>query len=328
MLAIGRRGLFLLGTGVILVMPLALGEGYHLHLLNMALIFIILAASLDLIVGLAGLLSLGHHAFFGLGAYTSALLFLHFRMPMWGGMIAGMIVAALAAFLLGALVLKVRGHRFVITTIAFAEILRLVAYNWVDLTRGQMGLPGIHPPVISLPGVGSIHFASKQTFYYLLLLIASASVMIIVKIARSPLGMGLAAVRENEKLAESVGIDVYRHALTAFTVGASFAGLAGSLYAHYIGFVSPDLFYFSYITIMLVMLVMGGMGTIVGPVFGAIIFTLLPEYLRIARAFQLVLFGGTLIVAILFVPGGLVELWERMHNAVAVMKRKTRADHA
>jgi branched-chain amino acid transport system permease protein len=292
MLAIGRRGLFLLGTGVILVMPLALGEGYHLHLLNMALIFIILAASLDLIVGLAGLLSLGHHAFFGLGAYTSALLFLHFRMPMWGGMIAGMIVAALAAFLLGALVLKVRGHRFVITTIAFAEILRLVAYNWVDLTRGQMGLPGI------------------------------------VKIARSPLGMGLAAVRENEKLAESVGIDVYRHALTAFTVGASFAGLAGSLYAHYIGFVSPDLFYFSYITIMLVMLVMGGMGTIVGPVFGAIIFTLLPEYLRIARAFQLVLFGGTLIVAILFVPGGLVELWERMHNAVAVMKRKTRADHA
>lgn len=322
-----RWAYYLFVAGLILVLPLILGEGYHLHLLNMSLIFIILATSLDLIMGLTGLLSLGHHAFFGLGAYTSALLFLHFRLPMWGGMFAGALVAGMAAFLLGVLVLKVRGHRFVITTIAFAEILRLVAYNWVRLTRGQMGLPGILAPVTSLPAVGTISFASKQAFYYLLLLITSASVFIIFKIGHSPLGMGLAATRENEALAESVGINVYRHAIIAFVVGASFAGIAGSLYAHYIGFVSPDLFYFSYMIIMLVMLVMGGMGTIIGPAFGAIVFTLLPEYLRIARAFQLALFGSILIIAILFVPGGLVELWGRLRNAFAVRERE-RASHA
>jgi branched-chain amino acid transport system permease protein len=275
----------------------------------MSLIFVILASSLDIIVGTTGLLSLGHHAFFGIGAYTSALLFLHFRLPMWGGMFAGAIMASVAAFLLGALVLKVRGNRFIITTIAFAEILRLVAYNWTKLTRGQMGLPGVLPPKIVVPGLGIIDLISKQSFYYVILMITLLSVLILNRIARSPIGMGLAAVRENEGLAESVGISVYRYSIIAFVTGAFFAGIAGSLYAHYINFVSPDLFYFSYMTIMLVMVVMGGMGTIIGPVFGAVLFTLLPECLRIAAAFRLVFFGSILIIAILFIPGGLVEIW-------------------
>lgn len=296
-----------LGVAVVLAIPFLIG-GYHLHLLIMAAIFAILAASLGLVIGYAGLLSLGHVAFFGIGAYTSALLYLKFGVSMWWGLLAAAALSSVMAFLLGALILRVRGNRFVIVTVAFAEIMRLIAHNWVDLTRGQMGLPGILPPKIELLG---IDFNDKASFYYLAVVIAVLSIWVLSRIARSPMGWGFLAVRENETLGESVGISAYRHAMAVFVVGAFFAGIAGSLYAHYINFIAPDLFYFSYTTILLVMVVMGGLGTIAGPVIGALVFTLVPEYLRVASEYRLVFFGAILIVGILFVPRGLIELWER-----------------
>ena len=302
-----RRAAVALGALLAAALPWLIGS-YHLHLLIMAAIFAILAASLGLVIGYAGLLSLGHTAFFGIGAYTSALLFLKFGVSMWWGMLAAAALSSLMAFLLGALILRVRGNRFVIVTVAFAEIMRLIAHNWVELTRGQMGLPGILPPRIDFLG---LDFNSKPAFYYVALLIAGMSVWALSRIARSPLGWGFTALRENEALGESVGVSAYRHAMTVFVIGAFFAGIAGSLYAHYINFIGPDLFYFSYTTIMLVMVVMGGLGTIIGPVVGALVFTLLPEYLRVASEYRLVFFGAILIVGILFVPRGLVELWER-----------------
>jgi len=307
----GRLAAWAAAAAIVLALPPVLGEGYHLHLLITAAIFVILAASLDLIVGVCGLLSLGHAAFFGIGAYTSALLFLHFGLSMWGGMLAAAVLSALAAFLLGALVLKVRGHRFVISTVAFAEVMRLVAFNWTELTHGQMGLPGILPPVIEIPGLGTIDLVSKVAFFYVAAAIAALTVIILRRIARSPLGDGFVAVRENENLAESVGISAYRYAIIAFTIGGFFAGIAGSLYAHYVSFVGPDLFEFSYTMLILVMVVMGGKGTIIGAALGALVFTLLPEYLRIADAYRLVFFGSILIVAVLFFPRGLIEILTR-----------------
>ena len=307
-----------------LVLPLFVG-GYHLHLLIMAGIFSILAVSLGLVIGYAGLLSLGHTAFFGIGAYTSALLFLHFGVSMWWGMVAAAVLAAIVAGLLGAVILRVRGNRFVIVTIAFAEIMRLVAHNWVDVTRGQMGLAGIQPPRLELLG-HVLDFNTKPTFYYLVVVIAAVSIFAISRIAKSPLGWGFLALRENESLGESIGVSAYRHALLVVVIGAFFAGLAGSLYAHYISFIGPDLFYFSYTTIMLVMVVMGGLGTIAGPFVGALVFTLLPEYLRVASEYRLVFFGAILVVGILLVPGGLVELGERARAVlVAVTGRRRRA---
>ena len=306
------RVLGLLAAVALVVAPLGLGEGYYLHLMIMFLIFAIAAASLDLVVGVAGLLSLGHAAFFGLGAYTSALLYLHFGLPMFGGLFAGAVVAAVAAFLLGLLILRVRGHRFVITTVAFAEIMRLVAYNFVDLTRGQMGLPGILAPVVTIPGLGTIDFNNKIAFYYLALVVAGVCVLALTRIANGPAGMGFRALRENEPLTESIGISTYRYAIAAFTLGAFFAGIAGSLYAHYISFVGPDVFYFSYTTLFLVMVVIGGKGTIWGPVLGAFAFTLLPEFLRVADEYRLVFFGSLLIIAVLFFPRGLTAALERL----------------
>lgn len=308
-----------IGVPAAIACPWVLGEGYHLHLVILSLIYAIVAASLGLIVGYAGLLSLGHTAFFGIGAYVSALLFLHGGVPLWGGILAAAVMAALAAWLLGRVILGVRGHRFVIVTVAFAEIMRLVAYNWVDVTRGPQGLPGILAPRLTLPGLGTIDFGSKTYFYYLALIAAAACIWLISRIARSPIGWGLLALRENEALGESIGIDAFRHAMIAFVTGAFFAGIAGSLYAHYLSLVSPDVFFFSNTTMFLVMLVMGGLGTIAGPVIGAFVFTALPEYLRVASDYRLVFFGSLLIVAILFFPRGLIEIGER---AIAAAGRR------
>lgn len=299
-------------AAALLAMPLLLGEGYQLHLLIVAAIFTMLASSLSLVVGYAGLLSLGHAAFFGIGAYVSALLYLRAGVPMWGGIFAAGIVSAVAAFLVGALVLRVRGNRFIITTVAFAEITRIIVLNAVDVTRGQMGLPGIAAPVVALPGIGTIDFGHKAAFYYVALAGAALCIWTVARIVRSPIGWGLAALRENESLGESVGVSAFRHAMIAFTVGAFFAGMAGSLYAHYLNFVSPDLFLFSYTTTMLVMVVIGGKATILGPVLGAVLFTVLAEYLRAVDQYRLVILGAILLVAVLTFPKGLVDLGARL----------------
>jgi branched-chain amino acid transport system permease protein len=217
--------LALAASGLVLVVaPFALGEGYELHLLIIAAIFTVLASSLSLLVGYAGLLSLGHAAFFGLGAYTSALLYLNFAIPMWGGLVAAALICALMAFAVGALVLRVRGNRFIITTVAFAEIMHLIALNAVDLTRGQMGLPGVAAPKLTLPGLGTIDFSSKIAFYFVALAAATLCVATVARIVRSPIGWGLAALRENENLGESVGVSAFRHAMIAFVAGACLPG--------------------------------------------------------------------------------------------------------
>jgi branched-chain amino acid transport system permease protein len=225
--------------------------------------------------------------------------------------VAAALAGALMAFAVGALVLRVRGNRFIITTVAFAEIMHLIALNAVDLTRGQMGLPGVAAPKLTLPGLGTIDFSSKIAFYFVALAAATLCVATVARIVRSPIGWGLAALRENENLGESVGVSAFRHAMIAFVVGGLFAGVAGALYAHYLQFVSPDLFLFSYTSTMLVMVVIGGKTTIIGPVVGAIIFTFVPEYLRVVNEFRLVLVGAVLLLAVVAFPDGLAALWRR-----------------
>jgi branched-chain amino acid transport system permease protein len=299
---------------LVVALPFVLGESYALHLTIMAGIYAILASSLALIVGQAGLLSLGHAAFFGLGAYTSALLYLNAGLSMWGGLVAAFLIGGLFAFLVGGLVLRVRGNRFIITTVAFAEISRLVVLNSVDITRGQMGLPGINAPVVNIAGLVVLDFNKKIYFYFVVLLALLVCLAAVRRIVQSPLGLGLAALRENERLGESVGVSAFRHAMLAFVVGGAFAGMAGALQAHYLNFVSPDLFLFSYTTTMLVMVVIGGKATIAGPVVGAVIFTLLPEVLRIADHYRLVFLGAVLLITVLVLPNGVIELWERLRT--------------
>jgi branched-chain amino acid transport system permease protein len=302
----GRRLAAAAAVLVLAAVPLVVRDEYYLHLCIVAGVFVIAVLGLDLIVGYVGQLSLAHAAFFALGAYTSGLLFVHAKWPMWLGLPAAAIATGLIAFVLGSVILRTRGHRFIIITVVFAELMKLVATNWIDLTRGFMGLPGLQIPALVLPGIGAIDIATKGRFYYVVLAAVIVAFVVCRSIVRSSIGRKFVLIRENEPLAESLGISAFRYAMIAFVVGAALAGAAGSLYAHYVGFVSPDLFNFSYVTIMLIMVILGGKGTLVGPALGAVIFTFLPELLREASHWRMVIFATILIVATLFMPRGIV----------------------
>lgn len=313
-----------LGAGalalLLLTAPLWLRSPYYLHVVIMAGIFSILALSLNLLLGFTGQLSLGHAAFFGIGAYTSALLTLRLGWPVWAGFVAAALSAGIAGYGIGRLSLQLRGAYFVLVTISFAGVTYLVSLNWMDLTNGPLGLPGVPPPELTLAGVFKLSFRTKSSYYYLVLVVAASAYSICHRLVHSRIGRAFVGLRENEALAESVGINGTRYLVFAAVVSAAIAGAAGSLYAHYIRFVSPEVFLFTYTVTMVIMVVAGGKGTLAGPVVGAVLFTVLPEVLREITSWQwqMVLYGVFLILTILFLPKGIVP-------AVAAWRRKERA---
>jgi branched-chain amino acid transport system permease protein len=299
------------GAAVLLTAPLWIANPYHLHVLIMAGIFTILALSLNLLLGYTGQLSLGHAAFFGIGAYTSALLALKLEWPVWVGIIAAGLAAGGAGWAIGRLALKLRGAYFVLVTISFAGVISLVSVNWMELTNGPLGLPGVPPPEL-----GPWSLRTKSAYYYLVLAAAALAYLVCQRLVGSRIGRAFLALRENEPLAESVGIDGTRYLVLAAVVSAAMAGVAGSLYAHYTRFVSPEVFLFSYTVTMVIMVVAGGKGTLAGPVVGAVLFTILPEALREATSWQwqMLAYGVILVLLVFFLPRGIVpavSAWTR-----------------
>ena len=289
----------------LLAVPLWLPSPYHLHVLIMAGIFAILALSLNLLLGYAGLLSLGHAAFFGIGAYASALLALRLAWPFAAGFVAAVAVAGGSGYLTGRLAIRLRGAYFVLVTLSFAGVVSLVSVNWMDLTNGPLGLPGV--PAAELLGFA---FTTKRSAYYLVLVVAAGAYLLCARLVRSRIGRALVALRENEALAASVGVDGTRYLVLAAALSAALAGAAGSLYAHYTRFVSPEVFLFSYTLTMVVMVVAGGKGTLAGPVIGAVVFTVLPEVLRelVAWRWQMLLYGAFLLLTVSLLPQGVVPM--------------------
>jgi branched-chain amino acid transport system permease protein len=281
---------------------------YHLHTLIMAGIFAVLALSLNLLLGYTGQLSLGHAAFFGIGAYATALLTVKLDCSPWLGLLAATALPAVAGLFIGRLALKLRGAYFVLLTISFAGVISLVSVNWMALTNGPLGLPGVPPVTIALPGLPAISLRSKGAYYYLVLAAVLLAYLLCLGLIRSRVGRALVALRENEALAQSVGIDGTHYLVLAAVISAGLAGLAGGLYAHYTRFVSPEVFLFSYTVTMVIMVVAGGKGTLAGPVVGAVIFTLLPEALRALTSWQwqMLLYGVLLIAVLFFMPRGIV----------------------
>jgi branched-chain amino acid transport system permease protein len=300
-----RRALHAALVLCLLAVPLWLPSPYHLHVLIMAGIFAILALSLNLLLGYAGLLSLGHAAFFGIGAYASALLALRLGWPFAAGFVAAVAVAGGSGYLTGRLAVRLRGAYFVLVTLSFAGVVSLVSVNWMDLTNGPLGLPGV-PPAVLL----GFAFATKRSVYYLVLAVAAAAYLLCARLVRSRIGRALIALRENEPLAASVGVDGTRYLALATALSAALAGAAGNLYAHYTRFVSPEVFLFSYTLTMVVMVVAGGKGTLAGPVVGAVVFTVLPEVLRelVAWQWQMLLYGTFLLLTVFLLPQGVVPM--------------------
>ena len=295
----------LLGLVVAATAPAWVWNPYHLHTLIMAGIFAILALSLNLLLGYAGLLSLGHAAFFGIGAYASALLALRLAWPFAAGFVAAVAVAGGSGYLTGRLAIRLRGAYFVLVTLSFAGVVSLVSVNWLALTNGPLGLPGV--PAAELLGFA---FTTKRSAYYLVLAVAAGAYLLCARLVRSRIGRALVALRENEALAASVGVDGTRYLVLAAALSAALAGAAGSLYAHYTRFVSPEVFLFSYTLTMVVMVVAGGKGTLAGPVIGAVVFTVLPEVLRelVAWRWQMLLYGAFLLLTVSLLPQGVVPM--------------------
>jgi branched-chain amino acid transport system permease protein len=298
----------------LLAAPVWLASPYHLHVLIMAGIFAILALSLNLLLGYTGQLSLGHAAFFGIGAYTSALLALKLDWSFWLALPSAAVASGLAGWGIGRLALKLRGAYFVLVTISFAGVVSLVSVNWMDLTNGPLGLPGVPAPEL-----GPWSLRTKTAYYYLVLAAAALAYLVCHRLVHSRIGRALVALRENEPLAESVGIDGTRYLVLAAVVSAALAGVAGSLYAHYTRFVSPEVFLFTYTVTMVIMVIAGGQGTLLGPVIGALLFTALPEALREAMSWQwqMLAYGVILIVLVFFLPRGIVPTFNRWRRARA-----------
>jgi len=321
---------------VLLTVPLWLQDQYILHILITTGIFIIAAMSLNLLLGYTGQLSLGHVAFFGIGAYASALTTLGFDVDLFGlrvvhqpwpaiaGLLVGMIVAGISGYVIGRLSFKVRGAYFVIVTISFAEVTRLVALNWVELTQGPLALTNIPPYTLGFPGLGEYTLWNKIAYYYLVVAVGLVSYLVIGRLVGSRIGRAMIALKENETLASSVGIDVTRYLVLAAVVSAAMAGAAGSLYAHYLKIIDPDIFLFIYTVTMVIMVITGGKGTLAGPIVGGIIFGFLPVILRpfAAPAVQWILYGGLMIAIVFVLPQGIVPALERWLASWAASMRK------
>ncbi|HEV8616892.1 MAG TPA: ATP-binding cassette domain-containing protein, partial [Methylomirabilota bacterium] len=292
---------------VLAVIPLVLDD-YYVHLLIMAGIFFLPSAGMNLLLA-GGQLTLGHTAFFGLGAYASGLLALHWSVsPLYGIALAAALAAGVG-YLLGKITLQLRGAYFVLVTIGFAEVVRLVATNWIDLTQGPLGLPGVPPFDL---GRADWALTSKRQYYYLMLVLGVLTYGLCARLMRSRFGRALVAVRQNESLAESVGVSAYRTTLVAMVVACALAGIAGSYYGHYTQFLSPELFAFYNTVTMVVMVVAGGQGTVAGPAVGALVFTFVPELLRMASFYRMLIYGVILLLSIMFMPRGIVDALQRL----------------
>lgn len=293
----------------LIYLPWTIKSPYFLHIIIVSGIFVLLASSLNLITGCTGRLNLGHAAFYGIGAYSSALLVMKLGISVWFGMPLAGLITVFFGILIGIPCLKLKGAYLAITTLAFGEITRLAMMNLVPLTNGPLGIRGIPgPPPIIFRNSLLISFESKTSYYYLLLTLCLVCLLIIKRLLNSQIGRTFMAIREDEVRAETVGIDTTQIKIMNFALGAFFAGIAGSFYAHYVRFISPDTFTLNETFTILTMVVIGGLGTFYGPIVGGIIFTFLPELLRAIAEYRMMIYGLMMSVAIIFMPEGIIGI--------------------
>ena len=281
---------------------------YLIHILIIAGIYVIFTLSLNLIVGYTGLAALGHIAFACIGAYTSSLLALNFGISPWIGLIAGAILASILGAVVAYPSVRLKGDYLALATFGLGVIVYSVAKNWVSLTRGPMGLPGI--PSFSIFG-----YQISNVWNYLILVLVFVVITFIAirNITRSPFGRILKGIREDEIASQAMGKNVNKYKLIVFIVGAFFAGIAGSLYAHYISFIDPSSFTIMESITILLMVVFGGMGSLTGSFVGASALIILPELLRflgmpssVAAPVRQMIYGLLLVVLMIWRPQGLM----------------------
>ncbi len=268
----------------------------------------ILTVTFDLIFGFTGQLSMFHPAVFGLSAYVTHLLVLHVRLPFWLATLPAAAAAAALAVVVGSICFKFRlkTFYFAVVTLAFAEMLRLIIVNWNSVTNGTLGLVVSGKPTIWWPGTGIVAIRGPVAWYYLTLAALGATVFICARVLASWMGRAFGAIRLNEDLARTLGINVFRYKLVSFAIGNALASFAGGLYGYYTGYIDPGYLGINQSMEVLAMVLLGGQGTLTGPIVGAFVLTALPHVIDLRAEARAILYGAILIFTILVMPRGVV----------------------
>lgn len=289
------------------LLPVFVKDKYWMHIFILMCIWSIAAISLNLIMGYTGQANLAMGGFFGIGSYTTALLMLKMGMGFWPALVVSALLTSVIGFLIGLPTLRSKGSYFAIGTLCFNVIVFIAVERWESLTEGARGVMGIPPPApITLPWGITIDFTTLAPMYYLMLFFLLLTIFIVYRIVHSLVGRSMIAVRESEDLTSSIGINPMKTKLLAFVASVFLGSIAGSLYAVYIGFLDPEITSYHVTFEVLLFVVLGGIGTITGPIVGAIVVTLLGEVLHYLDAFRLVAYGLVLVLVIIFMPQGIV----------------------
>lgn len=286
---------------VLLLIPLFFQNHYYLRILVLIGIYVILTSSLNLVNGYTGLFSLGHAAFYGIGAYTSAILVKQVGWPVWGGMILAALVAAACGYLIAKPTIRLTGIFLTLVTLGFTIIVMLVLLNWTSLTKGPLGIAGVPAP--SFRGEP---FLTPVPYYYLILVLDIVVLFCLSRLVHSRFGRALKAIREDEAAADMCGVNLAHYKIAAFVIAAAMAGIAGSFYSHYMRYISPDAFSHLETFAILTMLAFGGPGNLLGPIVGSVVLITLTEAFRVFADYRMIIYGLLLIFMMLFRREGLL----------------------
>ncbi len=298
---------------LLIAAPLGLPEFWR-RFLTEILIWGLLAMSSDILIGYAGMISFGHSAFFGLGIYGAAAALLSVKPPnLWLALLFGVIAAAGVAAFVAYFSTRLRDIYFAITTLIFSQIFYVIIFTWTEVTGGENGLTFSRPP-LAVPGLFSVPFTSR-TLHWFVLAVVTLSYLVLRRITRSPFGMVLQSIRENEARTRAIGYPIERYKIVAVMLSGLFAGLAGGLYAIQNRFAAPDFVFFLVSGEVIIFNVMGGIGTLVGPIVGAAFFLLLREgFSRFFTEYYLIPVGLIFIAMVIFLPQGLLGFMRRTLN--------------
>jgi branched-chain amino acid transport system permease protein len=319
-----HTGLMVWGLALVLALtPLVMRNPYTLGILNLIGLYFIVVLGLNLFIGYAGQISLGHAAFFGIGAYGSAVLTATYGFPAWPAMLLTAGAMAVIALILGVPTLRLTGHYLAMATLGFNYVVDSIFVQWDTVTGGPSGLSGV-PPL----SIGGLTFDTDLKFHYLVWTIALVALTLCLNLVRSGVGRGLAALAQDEVAAATLGVNVRRQKILVFVLSAVFASVAGSLYAHYFGYVNPEAFNIFKSLDLVIMVVVGGLGSVWGTLFGAGFITVLPHFLGFLESYTDIIHGVILVVILLFLPqgfiSGLVDIirirWARRRLAVAAAR--------
>jgi branched-chain amino acid transport system permease protein len=304
-----RKIPMIVGMTLILLFPLVAALvpplAHYPDVMIFAGIYALISIGMSLLLGYAGQISLGHAAFFGIGAYASAILTARFGIDSWSSMLAGGLLAALVALLIGTPALRLRGHYLAMATLAFGIIVNIVFREEIRWTGGPDGMIGI--PGLSL--FSGFTLDSVLRYYYLVWCVVGLAFLFTANLLRSPVGRALRAIHSSEAAAGAIGIDVARYKVTVFVYSAVLAALAGSLYAHYMNFINPSSFDLFFSIKLIIMIALGGMHSLWGAIVGAILITFLSlEWLHYFEEYEIIVYGAILLLITIFLPQGLIGL--------------------